>query len=87
MARKKRDYKAEYLRRIGRGLTQGLSRSQARGHPGPAEPLAAKATAKVGYNLRLEAGFKALRQGKTLTESAREVRVAPERLRPTSVTL
>jgi len=81
VTRKNRDYKAEYKRRIERGLTQGLTRSQARGHPGPAEPLATKATAKVGYNVRLEAGFKALKQGKTLTESAKEVRVAPERLR------
>lgn len=81
MASKVRDYKAEYKRRIERGLTQGLSRSQARGHPGPAQQLATKATAKVAYNVRLEAGFKALRQGKTLTESAKEVRVAPERLR------
>jgi hypothetical protein len=81
VARKNRDYKAEYTRRIERGLTQGLSRSQARGHPGPAEPPVTKATAKVGYNVRLEAGFKALKEGKTLTESAKEVRIAPERLR------
>jgi hypothetical protein len=81
VARENRDYKVEYKRRISRGLVQGLTHSQARGHPAPAEPLATKATAKVPYNARLEMGFKALKQGKTLTEAAKEVRVAPERLR------
>lgn len=33
MAAKKRDYKAEYKRRIERASKLGLSRSQARGHP------------------------------------------------------
>jgi len=37
MARKQRDYKAEYRRRIERGMARGLSRSQARGHPRPGE--------------------------------------------------
>lgn len=33
MARKPRDYKAEYQRRIERGQRMGFSRSQSRGHP------------------------------------------------------
>jgi len=32
VARKARDYKAEYARRIAKGLAEGKSRSQARGH-------------------------------------------------------
>lgn len=32
MARKPRDYKAEYAKRIAKGLTQGKTRQQARGH-------------------------------------------------------
>ena len=31
--KKKRDYRAEYRRRIERGIAKGLSLSQARGHP------------------------------------------------------
>lgn len=81
MAKRVRDYKAEYKRRISKGLGKGLTRSQARGHPAAVEVLASKPAAKPGYNARLEMGFKALKQGKTLTEAAKEVRVAPERLR------
>lgn len=33
MASKKRDYRAEYKRRIARGKARGLSRAQAAGHP------------------------------------------------------
>ena len=33
MPKPKRDYKAEYRRRIARGAAKGISRSQARGHP------------------------------------------------------
>ncbi|WP_298161779.1 hypothetical protein [Acidocella sp.] len=93
MSKGPRDYKAEYARRITRGLEQGLSRSQARGHPKPLEPAKAtitKATKSVGtrkpakapkFDRRLEDGFRALRDGQTLTASAKSVRVSPERLR------
>ena len=37
MSRRKRDYRAEYARRIARGTAKGISRSQARGHPKPKE--------------------------------------------------
>ncbi len=36
----KRDYKAEYARRIEQAKAKGLSRSQARGHPKANERLA-----------------------------------------------
>jgi hypothetical protein len=37
MARKQRDYKAEYQRRIQHGLERGYTKSQARGHPSKGE--------------------------------------------------
>ncbi len=90
MSKRVRDYKAEYARRIARGLEQGLSRSQARGHPRPLEPTK-QTTARAGkagqavkpakFDRRLEDGFRALRDGQTLTASAKSVRVSPERLR------
>ena len=42
MTKRRRDYRAEYARRIERGRTKGLSRSQARGHPGSRERLASQ---------------------------------------------
>lgn len=77
--RGKRDYKAEYRRRLERGRAKGLSRSQSRGHP--------KAKEKNIRNPRpindaaFQISLKALRSGKTLAEAAREIRVSPERLR------
>jgi hypothetical protein len=74
----KRNYAAEYRRRVARGLAKGLSRSQARGHPRASEAyLSPKRTA----NQKLEAGVAALRRRKSLRAAAREVKVSPERLR------
>lgn len=67
MAQRKRDYSKEYSNRIARGLRLGLTRSQSRGHPKPRETLAIQPTASPSYNHRLEAGFKAVEKGKTLT--------------------
>ncbi|MBU6418254.1 MAG: hypothetical protein KGQ79_00825 [Proteobacteria bacterium] len=90
MSKRIRDYKAEYARRISRGQAQGLSRSQARGHPRALEPTKrsiskatkpAQAAKPPKFDRRLEEGFRALRDGQTLTASAKSVRVSPERLR------
>lgn len=74
-----RDYRAEYARRITKGAMRGLSRSQARGHPRRMEaPLRTKPPA---FSRQLEAGLRAIKSGQSLTEAARSVHVAPERLR------
>lgn len=82
MPKRIRDYKAEYARRIAGGRAKGLSRAQARGHPRPREKLASSPVAERGtYSRRLELGFKAIERGKTLTASAKQIHVSPERLR------
>jgi hypothetical protein len=81
MPRRQRDYKAEYARRIKRGRAKGLSRSQARGHPGSRERLASQPAQAPTYSRQLEAGFQAIERGKTLSAAAKEIHVSPERLR------
>jgi hypothetical protein len=81
MTRKQRDYKAEYRRRIVRGLKKGLSKSQARGHPRPGEKYSSPSTSTPACNRKLEMGLEEMRRGKSLQAAARSVHVAPERLR------
>ena len=72
-----RDYKAEYRRRIERGLAKGVSRREARGH-GLSKRLKGKGFI---YDRRLEEGVRAMRQGESLTKAARSIHVDPGRLR------
>src|SRR5215203_6846026 len=81
MAKRKRDYKAEYRRRIEKGLAKGFSKSQARGHPRSGEKHASVRTSTPRYDKKLEMGLKEMRRGKSLKAAARSVHVAPERLR------
>src|SRR5262249_42044369 len=76
-----RDYKAEYQKRIARGLAMGQSRSEARGHGKPKASSVKSRIEKPTYDRRLEEGVKAMRKGDSLTKAARSIQVAPERLR------
>ena len=70
-----RDFKAEYRRRIQRGLAKGLTRQQARGH---------QVTTKRGkstYDPILERGVKLMRDGRPLSSAAAALHVSTERLR------
>jgi hypothetical protein len=78
----KRNYKAEYARRVARGAAQGISRSQARGHPKPSEAaVASKRPSRPIEDDRLQLAFKVLRQEKSLIAAARAAKISPERLR------
>ena len=81
MAKRKRDYKAEYRRRIERGLARGFTRSQARGHPSKGQQYISQPKTTARYDRRLEMGLKEMRGGKSLKAAARSVHVSPERLR------
>jgi hypothetical protein len=82
MARKARDYRAEYERRVSRALSKGLSRNQARGHPKPGEaPVSTRKTPKPIADDRLQRALQVLRQEKSLRAAAKAARVSPERLR------
>lgn len=81
MARRQRDYRAEYERRVARGVAKGLTRSQARGHPRAAERHLSTKAAERKPDRRLLEGLKALRETRNLGDAARRAGVAPERLR------
>jgi hypothetical protein len=81
MAKLKRDYAAEYARRIANGLREGRTRAQARGHPGVGQRSPPKSRADPDFDEKLEDGFRKMRDGKSLAQAAKEVHVAPERLR------
>jgi hypothetical protein len=73
----KRDYKAEYLRRIKHGLKKGLNRSQARGH---ARALGGKGKPVV-YDRAIEDALRFFRESRNLAKSARQHHISAERLR------
>ena len=76
---RRRDFKAEYARRIASASRRGLSRSQGRGHARSSEPsLRPK---PIASDERLEAALRLLRQSGRQGKAAKEAGVAPERFR------
>jgi hypothetical protein len=78
MARK-RDYKAEYRRRIANAKKRGLTRSQARGHPRPGEKGLRSSSLQDARHL--EAAFKVLREVGNQKKAAKAHRISVDRLR------
>jgi hypothetical protein len=77
---KKRDYKAEYRRRIANAEKRGLTRSQARGHPRPGEK-GLKPSPRQDTEQPLEAAFKMLREVGSQKKAAKAHRISVDRLR------
>jgi hypothetical protein len=75
LAKVKRDYKAEYPRRITRGAAKGITRSQARGHPTPREAaLSAKRPLRPIEDERLQLALRVLRRDRSLPAAAEAAR-------------
>jgi AraC-like DNA-binding protein len=77
----RRNYKAEYRRRIKRGLLQGLSRSQARGHPKAKESHLIAGRAMTLAEHKFQIALRNLREGKSAAATARSLGLSPERFR------
>ena len=80
MIRKKRDYKAEYERRIARGKAKGLSYSQSRGHP-KAKEIGLRPRPPIDRHDQLERALKLMKAGVNQKTAAKSVHVSTERLR------
>lgn len=77
--KRKRDYQAEYQRRIARGKAKGLSLSQARGHPKAGEKPVRKPNPIP--DTKIQISLRDLRKGHGLAHAAKQIRVSSERLR------
>lgn len=77
---KPQNFRLEYKRRIERALARGLSRSQARGHAKPGEPLINPKRARTDA-APLEAALKSLNGTGSLQRAARLNHVSPDRLK------
>ena len=80
--KRRRDYKAEYTRRIARGSAKGLTRSQARGHPKPSESSVSPRRQPAPLpDQVVQQALQALRRDQGLRTTAKALHVSPERLK------
>jgi hypothetical protein len=81
MAKRQRDYRKEYARRVAVASQKGLSRSAARGHPRAGERQKPPSTKTVDPYSREEQALKMMRRGSSLRDAANHYRMSQERLR------
>lgn len=81
MQRKRRDYKAEYARRIELGRSRNLSVAQSRGHPAKGEKPVRTRKAPAALAKRFAKAVRALRAGKSQRASAKTAGISVERFR------
>jgi hypothetical protein len=81
MAKRQRDYRKEYARRVAVASQKGLSRSAARGHPRAGERQKPPSAKTVDPNSREERALKMMRHGGSLRDAAGPFRMSQERLR------
>jgi hypothetical protein len=75
-----RDFQAEYIRRIEKGLKAGKSRSAARGHP-TARDLPKPAATKIDRNSPMERALARMKRGESQIAAAKAEGVRLEKLR------
>src|SRR5271154_1609053 len=81
MAKRQRDYRKEYARRVALAAQRGLSRSAARGHPRAGERRRGPTGRAGDPNSREELALKMMRHGTSLRDAASHSRMSQERLR------
>jgi len=81
MAKRQRNFKQEYARRVARGAQKGLSRSAARGHPRAGERVKPQTGRAIDPGSREELALKLMRRGRSLRDAASHYHVSQERLR------
>jgi hypothetical protein len=81
MAKRQRNYRKEYARRVALGEGRGLPRSAARGHPRAGERAKAAPQRAINPGSREELALKLMRRGRSLRDAASHYHVSQERLR------
>jgi hypothetical protein len=81
MAKRQRDYRKEYARRVAVAAQKGLSRSAARGHPRAGERRKVPSAKTIDPHSREEQALRMMRRGSSLRDASNHYRMSQERLR------